>query len=84
MDFELPEEMAALREVVRCSARDKTKPRAREVVESGAYPGDMFEVFAQADLLGPRINVEWDGSGPGVFGLTIAVEEVAKRSSACS
>lgn len=84
MDFDLPEELAALREVVRRLARDKVQPRAREIDETGEYPDDIFAAFRDADLLGLCLPVEHGGSGAGILGLTLAVEEVAKYSSTCA
>ncbi len=84
MDFDLPEELAALRDVVRKLAREKVRPRAREIDETGAYPEDVFAAFRDADLLGLCLPIEHGGSGAGILGLTVAVEEVAKYSSACA
>jgi hypothetical protein len=84
VDFDLPEELAALREVVRRLARDKVQPRAREIDETGEYPDDIFAAFRDADLLGLCLPVEHGGSGAGILGLTLAVEEVAKYSSTCA
>jgi len=81
MDFELPEELASLQETVRRIAQDKIKPRAREIDESGDYPQDLFEVFRDAGVLGLCIPTEYGGSGAGILGLTIAIEEVAKYSN---
>ena len=84
MDFDLPEELTALREVVRKLARDKVQPRAREIDETGEYPDDVFAAFRDAGLLGLCLPVEHGGSGAGILGLTIAIEEVAKYSSTCA
>ena len=84
MDFDLPEELTALREVVRKLAKDKVQPRAREIDETGEYPEDVFAAFRAADLLGLSLPIEHGGSGAGILGLTVAVEEVAKYSSACA
>ena len=81
MDFELPEELAELQAVCRRIAQDKVRPRAREIDETGEYPQDLFEVFRDAGLLGLAIPTEYGGSGAGILGLTLAVEEVAKYSN---
>jgi alkylation response protein AidB-like acyl-CoA dehydrogenase len=81
MDFELSDELAALQESVRRLAHDKVEPRAREIDESGEYPDDLFAAFRDADLLGLCIPTEYGGSGAGILGLTIAIEEVAKFSN---
>jgi len=84
VDFDLPEELTALRDMVRKLSREKVAPRAREIDESGEYPDDIFAVFRDAGLLGLCLPVDDGGSGAGILGLTIAVEEVAKYSSTCA
>ncbi|HSS08566.1 MAG TPA: acyl-CoA dehydrogenase family protein [Acidimicrobiales bacterium] len=81
MEFDLPEELAELQATVRRLAQDKVKPRAREIDETGAYPQDLFELFRDAGLLGLCIPTDYGGSGGGIVGLTIAIEEVAKYSN---
>ena len=60
---------------------DKVKPRAREIDKSGEYPTDLFEAFRDAGLLGLCIPESLGGSGAGILGLTLAIEEVAKYSN---
>jgi alkylation response protein AidB-like acyl-CoA dehydrogenase len=81
MDFELSEEHAALQQTVRKLAHDIVKPRAREIDESGDYPQDIFDALKRADLLGLCIPQEYGGSGAGILGLALAIEEVAKYSN---
>ncbi|HET9732791.1 MAG TPA: acyl-CoA dehydrogenase family protein [Acidimicrobiales bacterium] len=81
MDFELSEELGDLRDTARRIAQDKVKPRAREIDETGEYPQDVFEVFRDAGLLGLCIPEQYGGSGAGIMGLTLAIEEVAKYSN---
>src|SRR3954463_6246634 len=81
MDFELSDELAELQSTVRRLAQDKVKPRAREIDETGEYPQDLFEIFRDAGLLGLCIPEAYGGSGAGILGLTIAIEEVAKYSN---
>ena len=84
MHFELPDELVALRDSVRRLAQDKVKPRARAIDKEGAYPTDIFEAFRDAGLLGLCIPVEFGGSGAGILGLAVAIEEVAKYSNAAA
>ncbi len=81
MDFDLSPELSDLQSTVRRLARDKVKPRAREIDRTGAYPTDIFEAFRDAGLLGLCIPEEYGGSGAGILGLTIAIEEVSKYSN---
>ncbi len=62
-------------------AKEKVAPRAREIDTTGQYPADIFEALRDADLLGLCLPVELGGSGAGILGLTIAIEEVAKYSN---
>jgi alkylation response protein AidB-like acyl-CoA dehydrogenase len=48
MDFDLSPELSDLQATVRRLARDKVKPRARDIDRSGAYPTDIFEAFRDA------------------------------------
>src|SRR5512135_1473291 len=84
MDFDLSPELAQLQQTVRRLAQDKVKPRAREIDTSGAYPQDVFDVFRDAGLLGLCIPEAYGGSGAGILGLSLAIEEVAKYSTSAA
>ena len=81
MSFALPDEILELQASVRRLAQDKVKPRAREIDQTGEYPQDIFDAFQAAGLLGLCIPEEYGGSGAGILGLTVAIEEVAKYSN---
>jgi alkylation response protein AidB-like acyl-CoA dehydrogenase len=81
MDFAFSDELLALQSTVRRLAQDKVRPRTREIDLSGEYPQDIFDAFRDADLLGLCIPEEYGGSGAGITGLTIAIEEVTKYSN---
>jgi hypothetical protein len=81
MNFELPDELIELQSSVRRLARDKVKPRAREIDRTGDYPIDIFEAFRDAGLLGLCLPESLGGAGAGILGLTVAIEEVAKYSN---
>jgi alkylation response protein AidB-like acyl-CoA dehydrogenase len=81
MDFELAPELLELQASVRRLAQDKVKPRARAIDSSREYPSDLFALFRDAGLLGLCLPPEVGGSGAGILGLTIAIEEVAKYSN---
>lgn len=81
MDFQLNEELSGLQQTVRRLAQDKIKPRARQIDTTGDYPQDIFDEFKKADLLGLCIPEEYGGSGAGIMGLTLAIEEVTKYSN---
>jgi alkylation response protein AidB-like acyl-CoA dehydrogenase len=84
VDFDLPPELADLQATVRKIAQDRVAPRAREIDGSQEYPQDLFELFRDTGLLGLVIPEEYGGSGAGILGLTIAIEEVAKYSNSAA
>jgi len=81
MDFSLSPELVELRDTVRRIARDRVAPRAREIDATGEYPQDLFDLFRDVGLLGLVIPEDYGGSGAGILGLTLAIEEVAKYSN---
>src|SRR3954453_6666209 len=81
MVFDLPQELLELQATVRKMAQEKVAPRAREIDTTAEYPQDLFELFRDTGLLGLVIPEEYGGSGAGILGLTIAMEEVAKYSN---
>lgn len=84
MDFDLSPELGELQLVVRKLAKEKVQPRAREIDQTGVYPDDLFASFRDAGLLGLCIPEAYGGSGAGIMGLTLAIEEVAKYSNAAA
>src|SRR6266576_3423060 len=81
MAFDLSPELVELQASVRRLAQDKVAPRAREIDTTAEYPQDLFDLFRENGLLGLVIPEDYGGSGAGIFGLTIAMEEVAKYSN---
>jgi alkylation response protein AidB-like acyl-CoA dehydrogenase len=84
MDYELSDAHKLIRDTARRIAREKVAPRSAELDESGEYPHDLFQVFADAGLLGLTIPEKYGGSGAGFLALALAVEETAKHDNACS
>jgi hypothetical protein len=84
VDFSLSDELSALQASVRRLAQDKVKPRARAIDKDGVYPDDLFDAFRDAELLGLCIPTDYGGSGAGILGLAVAIEEVAKYSNAAA
>ena len=84
MDFDLSPELAELQATVRKLSRERIGPRAREIDETEEYPQDLFELFVDAGLTGLCIPEDLGGSGAGILGLTLAIEEVAKYSQSAA
>jgi alkylation response protein AidB-like acyl-CoA dehydrogenase len=84
VQFDLSPELSELQASIRKLAQERVAPRAREIDRSEEYPQDLFEIFVDAGLTGLCIPEELGGSGAGIFGLSIAIEEVAKYSQAAA
>jgi alkylation response protein AidB-like acyl-CoA dehydrogenase len=84
MDFELNETHKLIRDTARRLAREVVEPRAAEIDETGVYPEDIFQAFKEVGLIGTAISEEYGGSGAGMLGLTLAIEEVSKHCAASS
>lgn len=79
MNYELTDAHRLIRDTARRIAREKVAPRAAELDETGEYPQDIFQVFADAGLLGLTVPEKYGGAGAGFLALALAVEEVAKH-----
>jgi len=84
VDFDLSPELAQLQTTVRRIAQERVQPRARDIDESEEYPEDLFDLFVETGLTGLVVPEEYGGSGAGILGLTIAIEEIAKYSNAAA
>jgi alkylation response protein AidB-like acyl-CoA dehydrogenase len=84
VNFELSDELAELQATVRKLAQERVAPRAREIDETERYPDDLFALFVETGLTGLCVPEEYGGSGAGILGLTIAIEEIAKYSNAAA
>ncbi len=84
MDFDLSPELAELQASVRKLARERVAPRARGIDTTEEYPQDLFDLFVASGLTGLCIPESLGGSGAGIFGLVLAIEEVAKYSNAAA
>jgi len=72
--------LAAVRELV----TKKVAPRAAEIDERGEFPQDIRKLFAENDMMGIPIPVEYGGLG-GTFQTYVkVVEEIAKACASSS
>ncbi len=70
--------------VVRELVNEKVAPRAAAIDESGEFPWDVKELFAENDLLGIPIPAEYGGLGGTFLTYVKVVEEVAKACASSS
>jgi len=72
------DEEAMILEVVRDLVREKVAPRAAEVDERGEFARDIYQLFAENDLLGIPFPEEYGGLGLSFLTYVKVVEEVSK------
>ena len=76
--YDIPEELADLRDMIRQLAQERIAPRAAEIDRTAEYPRDIRELLAEHDILGLPFEEEYGGTGTGTLMLQMAVEEIAK------
>ena len=84
MNFGLPEEIEALREVTHKFAQERIKPIAAEVDRSNEFPAHLWKAFGDMGLLGITVSEEYGGAGMGYLAHSVAVEEIARASASVS
>lgn len=78
MDFNLPEELVAFRDVARKFAKERIAPNARAWDEKKWIPDNIIQEMADIGLLGATIPEEYGGAGQGLLAMTVIVEEIAR------
>ncbi|MFI0395866.1 isovaleryl-CoA dehydrogenase [Paracoccus jiaweipingae] len=84
MEFDLGEDVNALRDMVHRWAQDRLKPLAARTDSDNAFPNELWPELGELGLLGITVAEEYGGSGMGYLAHTIAVEEIARASASIS
>ena len=84
MQFDLGEEVNALREGVHRWAQERVKPMAAEIDQSNSFPHILWREMGDMGMLGITVPEEYGGAGMSYLAHTIAVEEVARASASVS
>lgn len=84
MEFDLGEDVNALRDMVHRWSQDRVKPIAAEVDQSNAFPNELWPEMGELGLLGITVSEEWGGAGMGYLAHTVATEEIARASASVS
>lgn len=78
MDFELPQDVVALRETLKHFCEKNVRDHAREWDRSEQFPLSTVRALGELGVLGIRVGHEFGGAGMGALAVAVAVEEVAK------
>ncbi len=82
MTFDLPEELVALRDVVRRFALEEIRPHARDWDREQSMPASLIAKLGEMGLLGVMIPTEYGGAGLSYLANTVILEEIARQDGA--
>lgn len=78
MDFQLSDEQAAFRDLIRTFAQRSIAPVARDWEHSGRYPTEIVEEMKTMGLFGMLVPEEYGGIGIDAVSYSIVFEEISK------
>ena len=81
LNFQLGEDIDALRDAVRAFAQAEIAPRAAELDRSDQFPMDLWEKMGVLGVLGITVGEEYGGAGMGYLAHMIAMEEISRASA---
>ena len=84
MQFDLGDDVNALREMVHRWAQERIKPLAGEIDATNTFPADLWTEMGDLGLLGITVPEADGGADMGYLAHVIAVEEIARASASVS
>ena len=84
MQFDLGEDVNALREMVHGWAQTRLKPMAAQIDRDNLFPPELWVEMGDLGLHGITVPEDYGGVGMGYLAHVIAVEEIARASASVS
>ncbi len=84
MQFELGEDVGALREMVHRWAQERLTPMAAQIDRDNVFPSEIWPEMGELGLLGITVPEEYGGVNMGYLAHVVAVEEIARASASVS
>ena len=81
LNFQLGEDIDALRDAVRSFAEAEIAPRAAEIDASDQFPMDLWPKMGALGVLGITVGDEYGGAGMGYLAHMISMEEISRASA---
>ena len=81
LDFQLGEDIDALRDAVYTFAQAEIAPRAAEADRTDQFPMDLWQKFGELGVLGMTVPEEYGGTSMGYLAHMIALEEISRASA---
>ncbi len=84
MNFDLGEDVNALRDMVHRWAQDRIKPIAADIDLSNNFPHELWREMGELGLLGVTTDEKYGGANMSYLAHVIVVEEIARASASVS
>ena len=81
LNFQLGEDIDALRDAVRDFAQREIAPRAAEIDKNDLFPADLWPKMGALGVLGITVSEEYGGAAMGYLAHMIAMEEISRASA---
>ncbi|HEY4081142.1 MAG TPA: isovaleryl-CoA dehydrogenase [Burkholderiaceae bacterium] len=81
LNFQLGEDIDALRDAVNAFAQAEIAPRAAEIDRSDQFPMDLWRKMGDLGILGVTVAEEFGGANMGYLAHMVAMEEVSRASA---
>ena len=81
LDYQLGEDIDALRDAVRDLAQAEIAPRAAEIDRSDQFPMDLWPKMGALGVLGITVPEQYGGANMGYLAHMVAMEEISRASA---
>lgn len=81
LNFQLGEDIDALRDAVRDFSQAEIAPRAEEIDRSDLFPADLWRKMGDLGVLGITVPESHGGAGMGYLAHMVAMEEISRASA---